>query len=320
MGYFLIKSNKKLDELPVNTRIEESDFSTLTPSGSFVQLEYVDEDENLRKYEVKPGLWCIGKGKTGLALQPTSFVVDSILEEFVSTKEIEEIVDCFFNNLPLYAEFGIEVPKRGILLYGPAGGGKSTTITKVVNKYVLDGKTAVVVWHTAKWESYQIKDLFKSFNFAGVEKLILIAEDLGGVEAENSRMRSDSSLLSLLDNQEKTFIIPTCIIATTNFPEMFLGNITNRSGRFDDKIEVGFPPADARKKLLAFFSKNTATEEELGLIVSDKCKEFVPASVREVYIRSRLRKKSMLAIIKDMIAEQEIFKNDFIRNKKNVGF
>lgn len=320
MGYFTVKSKKKLEDLEIGSRLEESDFAQLTNNGTFVQLEHHDE-EVIHYYDVKPGIWAVSKTKEGLGLVPTSFVSDNILEEFVSTKEIEEAIDCFFRNLHLYTEFGIEVPKRGIFLYGPPGGGKSTAIGKVANKYVTDNKTAIVIWHTAKWEAYQIKDLFKSFKYTGVEKLILIAEDLGGAEANvNASVPSDSSLLSLLDNQEKTFTIPVCIIATTNYPHMFLGNLTNRSGRFDDKIEVDFPPAEARVKLLNFFSKNTATSEEQEIIKSDKCKEFVPATIREVYIRSRLRSKSMLHVIKEMIKEQELFKKDFVKNTRNMGF
>lgn len=278
-------------------------------------MEYHEDEAQLIPYDVKPGTWSINKSSKGLELLPTSFVNDNILEEFVSTKEIEEAIDCFFRNIHLYKDFGIEVAKRGIFLYGPPGGGKSTTISKVARKYVSDDKTAVVVWHTSKWEAYMVKDFIKSFNYVGVEKMILIAEDLGGIEGEDKRMDSDSSLLSLLDNQEKTFVIPTCIIATTNFPSMFLGNLTNRSGRFDDKIEVGYPPSDARQKLLSFFSKGNTTPEELKLVGSEKCKEFVPSQIREVYIRSKLRSRTMLEVMTEMLKEQDTFKKNFSKTK-----
>jgi ATP-dependent 26S proteasome regulatory subunit len=235
------------------------------------------------------------------------------LEDFVSTKEIEDVVDCFFNNIPIYKEFGIEIPKRGVLLWGPAGGGKTTSLNKAVRKYANDGKTLVVVWHTSKLEASEVQDFIKSFGYAKhkIEKVILVCEDLGGMENDQTRMRSDSRLLSLLDNQEKTFTLPTMIIATTNFPENFAANITNRPGRFDDKIKVGFPNGKARRALLSFFAKDHATDQALELVESEKCKEFSPALIRESYIRSRLRSKTLVQTINEMISDIKLYNKAF---------
>ena len=198
MGQFKLKSKMKLSDMTEADRLDESDYATLTPDGYFVQLEYLSEDKVFPKVEVKPGIYSIIKTQMGFDLKPTSYVSDSILEEFVSTKEVESIVDSFFNNIPLYAEFGIEVPKRGVLLWGPAGTGKTTVLNKCVNKYVADGKTFVLVWHTSKFDSGDVQDFIKTFDYSkhGIEKMILVAEDLGGMENEQTRMRSDSSFLS----------------------------------------------------------------------------------------------------------------------------
>ena len=319
MGFFTVSAKHKLSDMNLNDRIEESDYSTLTPDGIFVQLKYVDEeDKKIEPYDIKSGIWTIQKTQIGLILEPTSFVNDKILDTLVQTQEVTDKVDCFFRNLHVYAEEGIEVPKRGILLYGPAGTGKTSILNKVANSYVKDGKTAVVVWTTDKFESHQVKDFIKSFNYVGVEKLVLIVEDIGGTEIEQSRMRSDSSLLSLLDNQEKTFRIPVLILATTNYPANFMGNLTNRPQRFDDKIEVGAPDAEARATLLQFFGKGRETEEAIALIRSNKAKGFTPAHLKEVVIRSRIYEKSMADVIKEMFKEVESFTNGF-ENQKGIG-
>lgn len=317
-GSFVLKNKVNLRELTKDTIVPPSDFA-LQVGDDFIQFEYKEAEKTFAKYPVKPGIYSILKTMAGYDLKPTSYARDGILDEFVSTKHIEEVVDCFFKNIPLYAEFGIEVPKRGVLLYGPAGGGKTTALNKCIEKYAADGRTAVVSWQTSKYEASEVQDFIRCFDYQGVDKIILVCEDLGGIENEQTRMRSDSSLLSLLDNQEKTFTIPVMIIATTNYPENFAANIMNRPGRFDDKIEVPPPSGDARKALLNFFSKGAAPQEALTLIASDKCKEFVPAQIREVYIRSRLRSKSITDTIKEMLEEVELYNKAFSK-RKGVGF
>ena len=319
MGFFKVKAKNKLSDMNIGDEIAESDFATITPEGTFVQLEYIEGTAEREPFDVKPGIWAIQKTSKGLILLPTSFVSDKILDSFVNTKNITDKIDCFFNKIPIYKELGFEVAKRAALLYGPAGTGKSTSITVVANKYASDDKTAVIVWHTDKFEAFEVKDFIKSFRYVGVEKIILIVEDIGGVEIDQVRMKSDSSLLSLLDNQEKTFTIPTFILATTNYPGNFMGNLTNRPNRFDDKIEVGYPTSEQRSKLLEFFAKDNITPESLVEIKENRCKEFSPAHIREVVIRSRLYDKSMESVIKEMCQEIETYKKSFEKSNK-MGF
>lgn len=320
MGKFVVKAITNVDELKVGQEICESDFASLTPKGNFFQLEYIETDDTkIKPYKCRPGIWAIQKTMSGLVLVETSFVSDKILDSFVSTNHITDKIDCFFSKIPVYYEMGFEVAKRAALLYGPAGTGKSTAITKVANKYTADGKTAVIIWHTDKFEAYQVKDFIKSFEYVGVEKMILVAEDIGGVEIDQAKMKSDSSLLSLLDNQEKTFTIPTFILATTNYPANFMGNLTNRPNRFDDKIEVGYPTGEQRGKLLEFFSKTSLSKEESTLIASNSAKEFSPAHIREVVIRSKLYDKTIENVIKEMVAEIENYKRAFEKENR-MGF
>lgn len=310
-----------LSELNVGDRVDESDFSTICPSGHFVQLEYVEEEETkVTPYEVKPGIWTIQKTMAGLVLVPTSFVNDDILSDFVHTETITGQIDKFFSRIDVYKKHKIEVPKRGWLLYGKPGCGKSTIINKVTKTYSLDNETAIIVWDTSKYEAYQIKDFIKSFEYKGAKKLILVVEDIGGVEIDQVRMKSDSSLLSLLDNVEKTFIIPVAIIATTNHPEIFLGNLTNRPQRFDTKIEVPPPNGEQRAAFLRFFSSNTAGDDILTLIKDKKFEDLTPAHIKEVLIRSEIYDLTLKESLDQIMVELNQFKKDFQTNKKSIGF
>lgn len=323
MGFFKLKSKIKLSDITEETRIEESDFSTLTPEGYFVQLKYFEEDEEYVKssYPVRPGLFTVVKTMSGLALEPTKFVSDSLLDKFIHVENIINRIDSFFKNLHKYQKWGIEVPKRSIFLYGKAGTGKTSSIIKATTKYVDQGDALAVIWPTDKFEAYQIKDFIKTFDYNkhGVKKLILIIEDIGGVEVDQVRKSSDSGLLSLLDNQEKTFTIPVFIIATTNHPEIFLGNLTDRPGRFNDKIEVGVPGPEFRKALFKFFAKDLSTPEAEELIASNKCKEFTADHIREIVIRADLYEKSFEQTITEIVNEMEDYKNMF-QKKSKLGF
>ena len=107
MSHFIIKSLNKLDDLPVGTRIEESDYSVMTPSGCFVQMEYVETEEvEMQPYPVNPGVWSIQKVGGRFVLLKTSFVKDDILSSFIHTKEITDKINSFFNKLDIYKKIG----------------------------------------------------------------------------------------------------------------------------------------------------------------------------------------------------------------------
>jgi SpoVK/Ycf46/Vps4 family AAA+-type ATPase len=323
MGQFKLKSKINLMNMEVGSEqtLPTSDYATLLPDGTFAQFEYNEEDRPMERIKVKPGVWSFAKTMSGIKLTPTNFVSDKLLDSFTHTDNITQRINRFFERVNVYYEEGIEVPKRGMIIYGPPGSGKSSAINKVCNTYALDGKTAIVVWHTDKYEAHTVKDVFKALDYVdGVERLILVVEDIGGVEQEGSRRGSESSLLSILDNQEKTFTIPTLILATTNYPEMFLANLMNRPQRFDDKIEVGYPSADDREALLNFYTKNTSLEVDIKAIRSDKCKVFTPAHIKEVKIRSRIYDKTIAEVIEEMVKEIELYNRAFTkRNKLGMG-
>jgi len=164
-----------------------------------------------------------------------------------------------------------------------------------------------------------VKDFIKTFEYKGVNKLILIMEDVGGVEMEQIRQASDPGLLSLLDNQEKTLTIPTLIIATTNFPEVFMSNITNRPGRFDDKIKAGYPPKEARIRLAEFFLKRELDELEKQLISSKTGDKLSPAHIKEIIVRSVIHEKTVADAIKLVFKEIDDYEKGFAENIMKLG-
>jgi SpoVK/Ycf46/Vps4 family AAA+-type ATPase len=191
-------------------------------------------------------------------------------------------------------------------------------VSILAKKYVADGETAVLIWKTDVIDADSMKDFISNFEYKGVKKLFFIAEDIGGVEVEDARIASKSSLLSLLDNQEKTFTIPTLIIATTNFPGMFLANIANRPQRFDDKIKMDYPSSEARKELFKFIGKDRVTNEDIEYVAESKFKQFTPAHLQEIVIRSAIYEQAIKKTMDDMVEEIEQYNKGYT-DRNSVG-
>jgi SpoVK/Ycf46/Vps4 family AAA+-type ATPase len=199
--------------------------------------------------------------------------------------------------------------------------GKTTVIADAVNSVKDNPEYFTLVWHTDKIDAGDVKDFVKHLNFVGPKKMILIIEDIGGVEVDQARMRSESSLLALLDNQEKAFKIPTLILATTNYIENFMGNLTNRPGRFDEKIKFDFPPADARLRLMKFYDKEGLLDEAaLNKIASKKCAKFTAAQLQEVIVRSEINSVDPNDVIEQIAKEIETYEKNFNeKTKAGIG-
>jgi SpoVK/Ycf46/Vps4 family AAA+-type ATPase len=318
-GYFKVKSHLKLSELPIGYRIEQSDFASISGDGTFTQLEYIDDEGGPENYKVKPGVFTIAMEGGKLKLESTVFTADEILHTNKYVEKIVGQINKFFTKKDIYKKYKQDVPKRGWLLWGSAGTGKSSAIKEIAEIYKKLTDTLIILWPSDKIDAGDVKSFIKRFEYAGVEKLILIVEDLGGVEIDQVRIKSMSSLLSLLDNVEKTFSIPTAILATTNFPENFLGNITNRPQRFDTKIEVKPPTGEERADFLKFFSNNIASEDALTEIKDKKFAKLTPAHIKEVLMRSELEDITLLESLAQIQDEIDMYEKMFQSTKQKVG-
>lgn len=303
--------------------LDESDFSLFTSTDEFAQFEFVEgeEDTSLQQYVVKSGIYSISQLGNKLVLKDASFSQDALLEEYIVTKDISDKINTFFNRISIYTQYSI-FPKRGMLLYGSPGAGKSVALSKVCNEYKEKTDTIIVVWPSDKYEARHVKDFIKSFDYETnkISKMILVIEDLGGTEhTDRGQSPSQSSLLSLLDNVDGTFRIPTMIVATTNYPENFLENLTNRPQRFDDVMEVKRPSGEFRAKFLDFFSQGAAQASDRNLIKDKKYDSFSVAHVKEVIIRAALYDITIAESIEQVAIQSQKAKKSF-SNQKVMGF
>ena len=181
------------------------------------------------------------------------------LYELPSTEIVDIIEDIkkFWDNVDRYKQYNF-VHKRGILLYGDPGAGKSGII-QLCTKHLINEMNGIVI-NLSDLEAVEYYDEFIS-DLRTIEPnrpIIVILEDLDAIAKED---RSSTSLvLNLLDGVKQ--IDNIVYIATTNYPEKLEERITNRPSRFDRRYEVKMPNDEVRESYL----RNKLTDDDLKSI------------------------------------------------------
>jgi hypothetical protein len=194
--------------------------------------------------------------------------IDTDIVKFFSPQVVE-----------LYRSLGVP-HRRGLLLYGPPGNGKTSLIRRIGT--MIPHVPALVLRATANFNSDTLEAIAK--RWSALAPAILVIEDLDWLlKAVNI-----SSFLNTLDG-----ISPSAdgllLIATTNHPDRLDPAINNRPGRFDISIEIPNPDHDLR--LNFFATRLTAMPAESAQLAADLSEGLSFAHLQEL-----LRLSGLLAI------------------------
>jgi len=121
--------------------------------------------------------------------------------------------------------------RRGYLLYGPQGSGKSSVVHQVVHRIIKAGHVAVFGDHPGVLT--RTMELFRKIE--PERPLVCMFEDIDAV----IEIHGDSELLQWLDGTHQ--INKVINIATTNYPERLDRRIVSRPRRFDRIIKIESP-------------------------------------------------------------------------------
>lgn len=172
--------------------------------------------------------------------------------------------------------------KRGYLLWGPPGSGKTSGVHLLISRVVndLDG-IAIMVDHP----SIAAGCLKMLREVEPRRPLICIMEDIDALINKHG----ESGYLALLDGEAQ--IDNVSFVATTNYPELLDRRFVDRPSRFDTIRYVGMPSAAAREVYLRK-KEPSLTDEEIKLWVSAS-DGFSVAHLKEMIIAVRCFKQPL---------------------------
>jgi hypothetical protein len=174
--------------------------------------------------------------------------------------------------------------KRGVLLIGPPGNGKSHTVRALLNE--LDRPTLVVRNFDSRdaGPAGGIKKVFERARHTS--PAVMVLEDLDCLVDDRTR----SYLLNELDG----FALNTglFVIATTNHPEKIDRSLLDRPSRFDRKFHFPLPDAATRRAFLMRIDQAAADSLKLGATaledVVERTKGFTFAYLKELHLSASL--------------------------------
>lgn len=173
-------------------------------------------------------------------------------------RELDFIAASIRNRDMLKAE-GLSI-RRGLLLSGPPGDGKSTAIECFVNDIASEATILIVeavdhiraVYHLAQTLAPTVVIL---------EDLDLMTKNRQNLYAGANKDDVTGELLQVLSGGSAYDDIIT--IATTNHPEAIDEALAKRAGRFDAHIRMGYPSDDDKLRILELYLDRFGVNDEL---------------------------------------------------------
>lgn len=204
----------------------------------------------------------------------------------------------------------LKVPlKRGILLEGPYGTGKSLTARMTAAVCERNGWTFVLL--------DRVQGLRVALEFASLyAPAVVFAEDIDRIASERDEEAND--LINTIDGVvSKNTEIMT--VLTTNFADK-LNPVILRPGRLDAVISLRAPSDEAVSRLLAMYAGDLLPSGASTVEAAKELSGQIPASIRECVERAKLGmigRKDRTLSDRDLVVAARTMKNHLaLLNKK----
>ena len=214
----------------------------------------------------------------GIYFEYHSASFDSLIQVPNSaSNEVIQSINTFWNKEEHFRRLNY-LWKRGILLWGPPGSGKTCTVQLISQENVKQGGISLYL----RVPELTVEGLKVLRKIEPERKLLVIMEDIEAI----IRRHGDSEILALLDGEMQ--IDNVVFIATTNYPELLDKRLVNRPSRFDIVKKVGMPDDRARKAYLQAMHPDFSEDTELLRKWVEETKGFSIAHLKELIISTEV--------------------------------
>lgn len=213
----------------------------------------------------------------------------------------------FWQSKQRYQKHGL-LYKRGVLLWGPPGGGKTVTAQLLINEIVSKYDGIVLI---AENPGLTVEALRFLRCIESIRPLIVLMEDIDEITARYG----EHEILAILDGEHQTDNV--VYVATTNYPERLGARIINRPSRFDERIKIGMPSAASR---MAYLRKACG---DCSYDISQWCSDtegFSIAHLRELVVAVVCLEQSYEDVIERLRSMEIQPKPEEGFRRKNTGF
>lgn len=226
----LLKTGVGVDELLVSLSLDPiQHYITTKPN-----IDYNDSTRTLFVVDVFQRL-NINDLSYGVFELKSSNMLGNYFKDYVANPDIKTIVERY-NLKKQVLEFlktpatGTRKNKKGILLYGPPGNGKTT---EIMSLFATAAEEKIRIFIVDRGVDFS--DLTSFRDMLSADPTVFVLEEL----TQRTDKDGTEELLTFLDGE--TSWDNSVVIATTNYPEELPANLVDRPGRFETFLEYGNP-------------------------------------------------------------------------------